>query len=310
MRNAAICLKDVTKSFGALCAVNGMSLDVAEGSIFGLLGPNGAGKSTTMSLCAGLLRPDKGQITLGCDATGATAPQRTQGIALMPQGNALDPMLSIRDNLVYYCKLLRLPRRQTAAAIERVVEIFGISKILSKSVFAISGGQYRRAQLARTFLGNPRLMLLDEPTLGIDIQGKLDIWHNIRLLTKTSRTTVLLASNDLAEVKELCDEVAFINQGRLLYRGSAVDIPSDGRKVIECTINSPYSEGKVRTPSGVRVEVLGERLLKLTFGDYDDDTLTLVREIAAVFGLEKLSEERAPLVDLFNKYGGVSQCSR
>lgn len=305
MKEAAISLSKVTKFFGSLCAVNELSLEIHRGMVVGLLGPNGAGKSTTMSICSRLMRPDAGEVLFWNG--GRHAPKTTENLslALMPQGNALDPMLSVRDNLVYYCKLIKLSRESRAREIEKVVRIFGLSDILPKSVFAISGGQYRRAQLARTFVGDPQYLLLDEPTLGIDVQGKIGIWQSIRALTQSGLTTVLLASNDLTEVREVCDEIAFINNGRLLYCGSPNHLPDEGAITLDCVLAKPFQSDHLESTAGVQIDVRDDRLVTLRFHKYSNDVLNVLKDLSSQFGLCRMTEELTSLTSLFRKYGGM-----
>ncbi|RKX26321.1 MAG: hypothetical protein DRP47_08380 [Candidatus Zixiibacteriota bacterium] len=297
----AIKLNNISKSFGATKALDALSLTVEKGAIFGLLGPNGAGKTTTMRICSTLLTPDGGTVSLLGGKDGRAARRE---IALMPQGKALDAMLNVRDNLRYYCKLVRVPSKEVKASIEKLANTFGITDFIKKNPFAISGGQFRRAQLARTFLGKPRYILLDEPTLGIDIQGKLIIWRSIRDYAKTTGCTILLASNDMTEIEKTCDKVGFINHGRLLYTGTTNNLSADNVIHLDCKLAGHFDTSSYSCPEGVSVVTKGKDEIALTFSEYNSSIFSFLDNISNKPGVVSLKEHRISLTDLFDKYGG------
>jgi ABC-2 type transport system ATP-binding protein len=300
---AAITLEHVGKRFGSTVALTDLSLSIAEGSVFGILGPNGAGKSTALRICSTWLQPDTGTVRFHADGNSLGRAEIRKSIGLMPQGQALDPMLNVEDNLLYYCKLIGLSRSETKEAIEEVAPLFGLESFRRKNVFAISGGQFRRAQLARTFLGKPRFLLLDEPTLGIDIQGKLTIWKKIREFVNSNECTVLLASNDLTEVEMTCDSVGFINRGNLLYSGITQHLSLDeGRRLI-CTLASPFQPNVIPTAGGIEITEGSPHEVSLEFAEYGAPLFSCLEQLSQKFGMTALSEERVSLSDLFNRYG-------
>ncbi len=299
----AIELDHVSKNYGSVRALDELSLAVPTGMVFGLLGPNGAGKTTTMRICSTLLKPDSGRVLFDGIPGEKAAASAGRSLALMPQGKALDPTLSVIDNLNYYCRLIGLKTAERMASVERVVEQFGLGEFARKHIFAVSGGQFRRAQLARTFLGQPRRILLDEPTLGIDIQGKMTIWRTIREFAANNGCTVFLASNDIAEVETMCDEVAFIDHGKLLYRGNARNLAEDNRIYLECVLVQPFEPTEYVIPKSVKVSGSGTRNITIECTEYSDDVINFLGVLARKFGLKSLAERRVSLVDLFERYG-------
>lgn len=303
----AIELKGVTKCYGNLRALDGVSLAIDSGTVFGLLGPNGAGKSTIMRICSTLLKPDNGQVHFDGMPAGVTAVRLRQSLAIMSQGKALDPMLNVRDNLIFYGKLKRFHRDRIRNEIARVVDIFGLDEFLEKSVWAISGGQFRRAQLARTFIGSPKYLLLDEPTLGIDIQAKLSIWSAIRKLVSDGECTVLLASNDMTEIEKSCNRVGFLNHGKLLFTGDTQRLSTESTVSLDCKLAQPYSRDTCPAPDGLTVRVNPTDSVSVTFKDYSDVVMTFLKNLSDTSGIMELTERRMSLADLFDKYGGDDQ---
>ena len=300
----AIALECVNKTYGSVKALDDFTLTVEEGTIFGLLGPNGAGKTTCVSVCTTLLPADSGTILLDGKPVTSMSKVIRQRIALMPQGKALDPMLNVEDNLRYYGKLAKGNNVTIAKRIKEVADIFGLESFLKRNIFALSGGQFRRAQLARAFIGLPRYVFLDEPTLGIDIQGKLDIWTAIREFVQSTKCTVLLTSNDMTEVEKTCDHVGFINRGRLLYTGHPSDIESDSTIRLQCKLKSVPSGELPPPPPGVQVSTADGTTLLLTLVGYGSHEITYLSALAEQYGIDSLIQQTASLTDLFTKFAG------
>lgn len=303
----AIELKEVTKCYGSLKALDGISLAIDSGTIFGLLGPNGAGKSTIMRICSTLLKPDDGRVHFDGMPASDSSDRLRQSLAIMTQGKALDPMLNVKDNLVFYGKLRRFDRNRIRNEIERVVDLFGLDEFLEKSVWAISGGQFRRAQLARTFMGTPKYLLLDEPTLGIDILAKISIWSAIRKLVSNGECTVLLASNDMTEIEKSCSRVGFLNHGKLLFTGETQRLSTESAVSLDCKLARPYSQGTCPAPGGLTVRIDCADSVSVTFQNYSDVVMTFLKNLNDTSGIMELSECRMSLTDLFDKYGGDDQ---
>jgi ABC-2 type transport system ATP-binding protein len=225
-------------------------------------------------------------------------------LAVMPQGNALDPLLNVRDNLVFYCRLIGMVRPRIRAAVDAVAEQFGLTSFMSRSVYAISGGQFRRTQLARTFLGQPRCILLDEPTLGIDIQGKTEVWAIIRECARQDNRTVFIASNDITEVETVCDRIAFLDDGRLLRVGTRDELTGTSLIELQCQLQTDFQPEGLATPVSVTLEQMASRMVALRFSAYDRAVVELLGAIADRHGLAQVTEQRGSLVDLFKKIGG------
>lgn len=212
----AIELSGVVKSFGAIRAVDGLDLDVPEGICLGLLGPNGAGKSTTMRLLTGQAVADAGRLrVLGHELPRQSKEARAL-MGVVPQLDNLDIDVTVEDNLAVYARLYRV--RDVGKAVDRALEIARLGDRRRDAVEKLSGGMRRRLLLARGLVHEPRLVLLDEPTVGLDPQIRTELWTLIGEL-KARGTTILMSTHYIEEAERLADEVAVMHQGKVISRG-------------------------------------------------------------------------------------------
>jgi len=213
---AAIELRGVVKRFGSITAVDGLDLDVPEGICLGLLGPNGAGKSTTMRLLTGQAIPDAGELrVLGHELPGDSKAARAE-MGVVPQLDNLDVDVTVEDNLAVYARLYRV--KDVGAAVDRALDLARLRDRRRDAVDELSGGMRRRLLLARGLVHEPRLILLDEPTVGLDPQIRTEIWTLIGEL-KSRGTTILMSTHYIEEAERLADEVAVMAKGKIIARG-------------------------------------------------------------------------------------------
>jgi len=227
---AAIEITDVAYRYGDHTAVDNLSLTIEQGEFFALLGPNGAGKTTLLNMLMTVTHPSAGRITvMGHDAVNQTdAVRRLLGVVF--QDPALDDRLTAAENLQIHAVLYSLPRRERAAAVQQAIEWASLTQAGNKPVRSFSGGMKRRLELARALMHTPRVLLLDEPTIGLDPQGRRHLWERIASLRERGMT-VLMTTHNLAEA-QMCDRVGIIDRGRMV----AVDTPM---ALIETYGNSP-----------------------------------------------------------------------
>ena len=200
-------------NFGNVRALDGLSLRVETGSVVGIVGPNGAGKTTLIDTICGLVRPSGGTVrVLGEDAASARPGLRAR-IGVLPQETALYDEVTARQNLNFAASLYAVPRPRERIA--EVLELVGLSQRANDVVRGFSGGMQRRLAIARALLHNPPLLILDEPTVGVDVEARHQIWAHVRSLRATGRT-VVLTTNYLDEAEALCDRVAILRAGKLL----------------------------------------------------------------------------------------------
>lgn len=222
---AFVAVDGLRKQFGAIKAVDGISFSAPAGEIFGLLGPNGAGKTTTLEMIAGLLRPDGGDVTVcGYSILRHTRQAQLQ-LGVVPQGLALYEDLTARQNLNYFAKLRGIPAEERRRQIAEILAITGLEKDADRKVAAFSGGMKRRLNIGIGLLGRPRVLLLDEPTVGIDPQSRRHILESVRRLAG-SGMTVVYTSHYMEEVEFLCRRVAIMDRGRVIAQGPIDEVRS------------------------------------------------------------------------------------
>src|SRR5918994_7194188 len=215
--SAAISTREIRKSFGDQVALDGVDLEVDQGTIFALLGPNGAGKTTLVKILSTLLKGDAGAASVnGFDVATQAADVRAS-ISLTGQFAAVDEILSGRENLVLVAKLRHLEDPVVIA--DDLLRRFSLTDAATRRVSTYSGGMRRRLDIAMSLIGNPPGIFLDEPTTGLDPQGRLEVWQSVRELAQ-SGTTVLLTTQYLEEAEHLADRIAILHQGRIIANGT------------------------------------------------------------------------------------------
>ena len=227
-----ISLRGVHKSFGDIHAVNGLDLEVEPGICLGLLGPNGAGKSTTMRLLTGQAHPDSGELNvLGHDLPGDSKAARAE-MGVVPQLDNLDVDVTVEDNLAVYARLYRVG--DVGAAVDRGLALSRLTDRRKDEVDKLSGGMRRRLLLARGLIHQPPLLLLDEPTVGLDPQIRTELWSLIDGL-RGGGTTILMSTHYIEEAERLADEVALMTEGKIISRGRPAELVAEhaGRETAE-----------------------------------------------------------------------------
>jgi len=217
--DVAVELQEVSKHFGAVVAVDKLSLTIRRGEVFGLLGPNGAGKTTTVRMICGLLRPTSGRITVLGYEMPREALKARRHIGLLPQESDIYEMLTGRENLEYFARLYGLEGEELSRRVQEVLELVGLARRADDRAGEYSGGMKRRLMVARAIVHDPDLVILDEPTMGLDVFAVRRIRSLIRKLAEGGRT-VILTTNDLEDAERTCDRVAIIDHGRLLALGT------------------------------------------------------------------------------------------
>jgi lipooligosaccharide transport system ATP-binding protein len=216
---SAIRMRGLVKRFGSITAVAGLDLDVPFGTCVGLLGPNGAGKSTTMKALTAQVIPDEGELeVLGYRLPGDSKQARAE-MGVVPQLDNLDVSLTVEQNLVVFAHLYRVPAAERHDAIERTLAIAHLDERRASKVDELSGGMRRRLLIARALLHRPRLVLLDEPTVGLDPQVRQELWALIDLL-RSEGVSILMSTHYIEEAERLCDQVTIMSHGAAVAIGS------------------------------------------------------------------------------------------
>ncbi len=224
VNHKALHIENLTKRYPTgVEALHDVSLDVEDGEFFGLLGPNGAGKSTLIHCTTGLAQPTSGAIEVfGHDAIDHYAEAR-QAVGLAPQELNLDWFLTVEETLDYHAGYFGMPRRERRERARELIEVFSLADKRDERTRTLSGGMKRRLILARALMHRPRLLILDEPTAGVDIELRLELWHYVQRINQEG-TTILLTTHYLEEAEQLCDKIAFINQGEIVAQGSSGEL--------------------------------------------------------------------------------------
>lgn len=219
----AIQVKDLTKKFNDLVAVNHISFEIEQGEIFGLLGPNGAGKTTTLSMLATMLKPSSGTaIIQGIDIEKDQDGVR-KAIGIVFQDQSLDEELTAMENMDFHGRLYRIPPEIRKQRIENLLHLVRLYERKDDIVKTFSGGMRRRLEIARGLLHHPSVLFLDEPTLGLDPQTRNHLWEYIATLSKEKNITIILTTHYMEEADRLCNRIAIIDQGKII----ALDTPQN-----------------------------------------------------------------------------------
>ncbi|MDQ1551249.1 MAG: type transport system ATP-binding protein [Actinomycetota bacterium] len=220
-QDAAIHVQGLTKSYKKVDVLRGVDFDVARGSIFALLGSNGAGKTTIVSILSTLLKADGGTAGVNNFDVATQADHVRESISLTGQFAAVDEILSGRENLVLVAKLRHLPDAATIA--DDLLKRFALTDAAARKVATYSGGMRRRLDIAMSLIGNPPVIFLDEPTTGLDPQGRNEVWAAVKELAEHG-TTVLLTTQYLDEAEELADRIAILHEGRIIVNGTLAEL--------------------------------------------------------------------------------------
>jgi lipooligosaccharide transport system ATP-binding protein len=210
----------LTKIYGRQPAVNEIDFAVSRGETFGLLGPNGAGKSTTMRMIACRTPLSSGQLFVEGRDVRTQAREIRSLIGVVPQENNLDPDLNVLRNLIVYASYYRIPKRQADQRAAELLDFVGLSERADARVDHLSGGMKRRLMIARALLHEPRLLVLDEPTTGLDPQVRQEIWQKLEELRRVSGVTILLSTHYMEEAEKLCERLVVIDHGKILATGT------------------------------------------------------------------------------------------
>jgi ABC-2 type transport system ATP-binding protein len=217
----AIEVKGLQKSYGQVHVLRGVDLKVERGSVFALLGSNGAGKTTIVKILTTLLKPDEG--TAAVNGFGVTSKPDSvrQSISLTGQFAAVDEILTGRENLVMIAKLRHLVDQRQVA--DNLLNRFGLSEAADRRVSTYSGGMRRRLDIAMSLVGKPQLIFLDEPTTGLDPEGRIEVWRTVKELADTG-TTVFLTTQYLDEAEQFADRIAILHEGRIIANGTLAEL--------------------------------------------------------------------------------------
>ena len=303
----AIEVSSLTKIYaGETRAVDDISFDVEEGEVFGLLGPNGAGKTTTIKMITTLATPTAGSVKVFGVDTRQAPQQVRQMLGFVPQAISVDGDLTGAENLLIFAKLFFVDREQRKKRIQEALEYFGLADRADDLVKHYSGGMMRRLEIAQALVNRPKLLFLDEPSIGLDPYSKMQVIKQVQELNQNFGTTIVVTTHDMAEADELCDRLAIMNLGKIAVMGSPRDLKkSVGGDVLVVKVSGPKPDsfpediGKLVSIEDGTAKILtedGERAIPRV-------TDFLERHGATV---ESVALSRPTLDDVFMKYAKTS----
>lgn len=220
---AVITAKNLTKRYNNFIAVNGIDFSISNAECFGFLGPNGAGKTSTMKMIYCLSPVTSGELIIAGMNPAREAINIKAMIGVVPQENNLDPELTVAENLIVYSRFFGIPYKEAKKRIYELVEFMSLEKKLEARIRELSGGMKRRLVMVRALLNNPKILILDEPTTGLDPQVRHLIWEKLRTL-KESGVTMLLTTHYMEEASQLCDRLVIMDQGKILMEGNPIGL--------------------------------------------------------------------------------------
>lgn len=264
MSEPVIIASNLVKKYQDFAAVNGISFEVAPGESFGLLGPNGAGKSTTMRMVGAVSTRTDGDLSiLGMDPNDSGPEIRSQ-LGVVPQQDNLDTELRVRENLIVYGRYFGLPLSFLKPKADELLEFAQLTDKAKSKVDDLSGGMKRRLTIARALINEPRILLLDEPTTGLDPQARHILWDRLFRL-KEQGTTLVLTTHYMDEAEQLCDRLIVVDKGEIMAEGTPASLIRDhsSREVLEVRFGSDRNSAVSEQLTGIgdRVEVLPDRIL-------------------------------------------------
>ncbi len=299
---AIIKTENLTKKFKDLLAVDDVNLEVEEGECFGLLGPNGAGKTSLIRMITAVSPPTRGNIwVLGSDL-GTHSQQVKAVLGVVPQLDNLDPDLTVLQNLLTFARYFDIPKEEARRRSMEVLKLFELENKRNSHIRELSGGMKRRLLLARSLINMPKIMILDEPTIGLDPQAKYLVWHKLIEL-KSQGVTQLISTQNMEEATVLCNRVAIMHQGKILSLDTPQKLISRymGSEIWEIEANPQEKDAAVKTleKRGLDFEDAGDKIYVSHVKD--DRSLT-----GLVNSPERLRRRPATLEDVFLKLTGRS----
>jgi lipooligosaccharide transport system ATP-binding protein len=267
--------RQLVKRFGTLVAVDGIDFGVREGECFGFLGPNGAGKTSTIRMITCVSPPTAGELTVDGMDVRRDRRRIKAVLGVVPQDDNLDPDLSVGQNLAVYARYFDIPRREARRRIEEVLDLFQLLERRDAVVQALSSGMRRRLLIARALINEPRILILDEPTTGLDPQARHLVWQKLRQL-KGRGVTMLLTTHYMEEAAHLCDRLVIMHQGHILVEGTPAELVARhvGERVVELHLPAEQRSQAVQR--------LSQR---------DGLTVEDVEDVLYVFGLQEDREQ-------------------
>jgi ABC-2 type transport system ATP-binding protein len=305
---SAIIIKELTKKFGEFTAVDGVSFSVETGELFGLLGPNGAGKTTILNMLTTLLLPTAGDAEIAGYDLRRDPDEIRNNIGIIFQDPSLDIGLTGRENLEFHAMMYNIGSDERKKRIREVLDIVGLADKADILVENYSGGMKRRLEIARGLVHYPKVLFLDEPTLGLDAQTRRSIWDHIRNLNRNYGTSVILTTHYMEEADYLCDRIAIIDHGKII----ALNTPSGLKKCFRGDCVSLTIEGRIDLIAAalgekewVKEIIRNEKMLDVIISDYEKNIPDIFQTAGNLgIGISSINFSKPSLEDVFIRLTG------
>lgn len=308
MEELAVIAENLTKHYNHLKAVDGISFEIKEGEVFGFLGPNGAGKTTTIKCIATLIKPTSGKMEVfGADVVEDPDAVR-RSIGYVPQGLSIVNDVSGYENLLFTAKLYGVSSSARKERIREILDLLGLRDRANDIVRKYSGGMMRRLEIGAAFIHRPKLLVLDEPTIGLDPQGRRVVWELLRKLAKDFGISIFMTTHDMSEADELCQRIAIINRGKIV----AIGTPSELKRtvggdviVLETKQDPSLAAAVLEKEQGVRISSINGNSLSVIVNSAERYVPELIAMMSSNgIQVEAIFAQRPTLDDVFLKYAG------
>lgn len=300
--------KNLTKKFKDLVAVDNLNISIKEGEIFGLLGPNGAGKTTTVSMLTTLLIPSSGTAKVNGFDIEKNPKKVRESIGLVFQDTIIDKDLTGYDNLDLYSRLYKIPKNERKNRIKKLAKLVQLEDRLKEIVETYSGGMKRQLEIIRGLLHYPKVLFLDEPTLGLDPKARRDIWNYIKEMNKEKGTTIFLTTHYMEEADELCDRIAIMNKGKIVVIGTPQKLKDSlGGDIIEVKINKSANGliEKLKKVKFIKDAKATNKTLKITLEHGETKIEDVIQTIKKQgYNISSIELHKPTLEDVFLYYTG------
>ncbi len=309
MAEYSIEIEHLVKKFGSLVAVNDINLSIKKGEIFGLLGPNGAGKSTTINMILGLLTPNSGKILVnGIDMQKNPDVAKKQ-IGIVTQETVVEAELTAEQNLMIFGKLYHIPEPELQKDINFALELSDLTKFKHSYAGTFSGGMKRRLEVSKALMHAPQVLLLDEPTTGLDVQNRSGIWDLLRKINKEQNVTILMTTQYLEEADQLCNRIGIIDHGKLIALGTPAELRQKigVGSIIEVSADREDLQrvAKAFDKAGLEPKILSNKVTASGGSNATKKIEALVKEISTMkISIHNISMHEPTIDDVFLKLTG------
>ncbi len=305
----AIEISNLVKKFGSLTAVDNVNLKIKKGEIFGLLGPNGAGKSTTINMILGLMEPTSGKVLVNGVDVQKNPSQTKEKVGVVTQETVVEPELTARENLMIFGRLYHIPEAELDKSIDFALRLSDLVSFRDAYAGTFSGGMKRRLETAKALMHVPEVILLDEPTTGLDVQNRTKIWNLLKDINKRDRVTILMTTQYLEEADQMCDRIGIVDHGKLIALGTPEELRHKvgSGNVVEVTVEkeSVQKAAQMFKRIGLEPQVSNNRVTASGGSRTAEKVEKLVKALSASkIAIHNISMHEPTLDDIFMKLTG------